>query len=39
MKDVKTTKQEVIDKILEGKLKKFYQDLVFMDMEYLLDDT
>ncbi len=39
LKDVKATKKEIVDKILEGKLKKFYQDLVFLDMEYLLDDS
>ena len=26
LKDIKATKEDIVNKILEGKLKKFYQD-------------
>jgi len=38
MKDaMKNKPEQVVRKMLDGKISKFYQDIVMMDMHYFLD--
>ena len=36
-KTLKGKPDKIVETIIEGKLKKFYEDNVMMDMEYILD--
>ena len=31
--------EHILDKIIEGRMDKFYQDLVLMEQEYIIDDS
>ena len=36
---MRTSRKNILDKIIEGRMGKFFEEIVLMEQEYLMDDS